>query len=349
MSTSTTLYHPVTIGDIVIPGNLFLAPLAGYTDRAFRSVCLSRGADFTYSEMVSAEGIARKSQNTDSLMVRAEGEELFAIQIFMPDASVTARCLPRLLSFRPTVIDINCGCPVPKVVKTGAGSSLMRNPQKIHDIVRVLKEGCTIPISVKIRTGWDAESINYREAADAALSAGAEMITMHARTKSMGYSGTADWSKLADLKDYVQHRTVVAGRSPILVFGSGDLFSAQAAKKMLEETGVDGVMFARGVIGNPFIFHDTIQLLTEGIQSPPTGLQDRVEAMRQQLSLLTHDKGERLACREMRKHASAYIKGLPHAAQVKQHLVRCERLADYEMVFAQLLEVGAMDASFVTS
>jgi nifR3 family TIM-barrel protein len=299
--------------------------------------------------MVSAEGIARKSQNTDALMVRAEGEDLFCIQIFMPDSSVTARCLPRLLTFKPTIIDINCGCPVPKVVKTGAGSSLMRDPQKLYDIVRVLKEGCAIPISVKIRTGWDALSLNYRETADAALSAGADMITMHARTKSMGYSGVADWSKLADLKSYIMQRTAQSGRAHIPVFGSGDLFSAQAAKEMLQETLVDGVMFARGAIGNPFIFRDTLRLLTEGIQSPPTGLQDRVEAMRRQLLLLTQDKGERLACREMRKHASAYIKGLPHAAQMKQHLVRCERIADYESVFTQLLEIETKDASFATS
>jgi tRNA-dihydrouridine synthase B len=339
MTLSTALYHPVAIGNIVIPGNLFLAPLAGYTDRAFRSLCLCRGASFTYSEMVSAEGIARKSHNTEALMIRAEGEDLFSIQIFMPDASVTARCLPRLLSFKPTVIDINCGCPVPKVVKTGAGSSLMRNPQIIHDIVRVLKDGCAIPVSVKIRTGWDAESINYRETADAAVSAGADMITMHARTKAMGYTGTADWSKLADLKSYIMQRTAESGRFPVAVFGSGDLFSAQAAKKMLEETLVDGVMFARGAIGNPFIFRDTIQLLTNGSQYHPTGLHDRVEAMREQLLLLCQDKGERLACKEMRKHASAFIKGIPHAAQAKQHLVRCERIADYEVVFAQLLEV----------
>jgi tRNA-dihydrouridine synthase len=144
-------------------------------------------------------------------------------------------------------------------------------------------------------------------------------------------------------------RTAQSGRAHIPVFGSGDLFSAQAAKEMLQETLVDGVMFARGAIGNPFIFRDTLRLLTEGIQSPPTGLQDRVEAMRRQLLLLTQDKGERLACREMRKHASAYIKGLPHAAQMKQHLVRCERIADYESVFTQLLEIETKDASFATS
>ncbi len=338
MNQQPTLFHPVQIGNVVIPGNLFLAPLAGYTDRAFRTICKSMGASFTYSEMVSAEGVARESLNTDLLMARADNEEQFSIQIFMIDASVAERCLPRLLTFNPTVIDLNCGCPVPKVVKTGAGSALLKTPQKIHDIVRVIKSGCDIPVSVKIRTGWDAHSINYRETADAALSAGADMITMHARTKAMGYSGTADWQALSDLKQFVLSRTLAQNKNAIPVFGSGDLFSAIAAKQMLEQTNVDGVMFARGVIGNPFIFREAQQLLTHGIYSESPSIPERVEAMRKQLVLLSIDKGERLACKEMRKHAAAYLKGIPHAGQAKQELVKSENIKDYELAFTALLQ-----------
>jgi tRNA-dihydrouridine synthase B len=344
MIQQQALFHPVQIGNVVIPGNLFLAPLAGYTDRAFRTICKSMGASFTYSEMVSAEGVARESQNTDLLMIRGDNEELFSIQIFMIDASVVERCLPRLLTFNPTVIDLNCGCPVPKVVKTGAGSALLKTPRKIHDIVQVIKSGCNIPVSVKIRTGWDAHSINYRETADAALSAGADMITMHARTKAMGYSGTADWQALSDLKQFVLSRTLSQNKNIIPVFGSGDLFSALAAKQMLEQTKVDGVMFARGAIGNPFIFQETQELLTNAKLPDSPSILERVTVMKKQLALLSIDKGERLACKEMRKHAAAYLKGIPHAAQAKQELVKSETITDYEIAFAALLQHNSLEA-----
>lgn len=338
-STKTeALYHPVSIGSVSIGGNLFLAPLAGYTDRAFRSICIDRGASFTYTEMVSAEGLARNSGNTERLMHRAENEDLLGIQIFMNEASVAERCMPLLLAYRPTVIDINCGCPVPKVVKTGAGSALLQFPEKIHQIVSTIKGCCDVPVSVKIRLGWDARSINYRETTDAALSAKADMITMHARTKSMGYSGTADWQALADLKQYV------ASRAPhVPVFGSGDLFSAEAARRMLLDTKVDGVMFARGAMGNPFIFTDTIRLLTEGVQDKAASTRERTTAMLRQLHLMGEDIGERLACREMRKHATSYLKGLPHASQAKQELVHAATFAEYEAVCSRLAEESRTD------
>ncbi|MHC1691814.1 MAG: tRNA dihydrouridine synthase DusB [Sphaerochaetaceae bacterium] len=340
MDTSTSLnhlWHPVTIGKVVIPGNLFLAPLAGYTDRSFRSICRSLGASFTYTEMVSAEGIARKSHNTEQLMVRGEGEEQFSVQIFMNDASVVLRSLSGLLAFNPTVIDINCGCPVPKVIKTGAGSSLLREPGKIHDIVRVIKDHCDVPVSVKIRTGWDAGSINYHETADAALSAGADMLTMHARTRTMGYSGKADWEALADLKRFVVSRTSAPQYRHVPVFGSGDLFTPADAHRMLGQTGVDGVMFARGAIGNPFIFRDTYRLLTMGETAPGATLLERTEVMRRHLVLLSADIGELSACRDMRKHAVSYLKGIPYAAQTKQELVHARTIADYEKAFADLV------------
>lgn len=327
------LYHPVDIGSIHIDGNLFLAPLAGYTDRAFRSVCIDKGSSFTYTEMVSAEGLARDSANTEKLMVRAENEHKLAIQIFMPEASVVARSLGKLLEYSPTVIDINCGCPVPKVVKTGAGSALLRFPDKIHDIVHLIKSSCDIPVSVKIRLGWDSSSLNYRETTDAALSAGVDMITMHARTKAMGYSGTADWSALADLKHYVYKRN-----PKVPVFGSGDLFSARAAQEMLEQTGVDGVMFARGAMGNPFIFSDTYNLLTKGEETVYHTTRERVATLLKQLHLMGNDIGERLACREMRKHATAYLKGIHHASKAKQALVQANTYEQYETICAHLVE-----------
>ena len=330
---SPSLYHPVTIGSVTVEGNIFLAPLAGYTDRAFRTMCKWYGASFTYSEMVSAEGIARGGKNSDELMVRSENEEQFSIQLFMRDAEVVARALPRVLLFNPTVIDVNCGCPVPKVVKTGAGSSLLVEPKKIFNIVKTIVDGCDVPVSVKIRLGWDMQSINYEETAGAALSAGASMITMHARTKSMGYAGKADWQALADLKRFVS-----SSYPSVPLFGSGDLFSAEAAKEMLETTRIDGVMFARGAIGNPFIFQDTITLLETNTTSSFHDIEERIAAMRTQLELHSAIVGERLACRQMRKHAAAYLKGMSHSTKAKQELVQASSIADYEEVFKWLSE-----------
>ena len=328
---STSLFHPVTIGNVTLNGNLFLAPLAGYTDRAFRSLCIEKGAAFTYTEMVSAEGLARKSNNTEKIMERSYNENSIGVQIFMNDSSVAMRALPRLLSYNPTIIDINCGCPVPKVVKTGAGSALMNEPEKIHTIVKNLKEYTDIPISIKIRTGWNETSINYKEVASAALSAHVDMITMHARSRSMYYSGVADWEKLTELQKYVKKQN-----PKVIVFGSGDLFSPLAAKNMLEETKVDGVMFARGAIGNPFIFEDTINLLS-GKTVEEHSLEERITMMLRQLHYVGEYNGEALACKEMRKHASSYLKGLPHAAKAKQALVQSNTFEEYERVSEDLL------------
>ena len=335
MTTETakkTLFHPVDIGSVHIDGNLFLAPLAGYTDRAFRSICIEHGASFTFSEMISAEGLARGSEQTEKLTYRADNEEKLAIQLFMEHASVVERCLDRLMSYQPTIVDINCGCPVPKVVKTGAGSALLKDPQKIFQIVDILKRSLSVPVSVKIRLGWDAQSINYKETSDAAISAGADMITMHARTRAMGYSGTADWGALTDFTQYIKNRA-----NHVVVFGSGDLFSPEAAQKMLAQTGVDGVMFARGALGNPFIFSDTQALLVSGEEPRFHEVPQRVAVLLQHLYKAGKDVGERLACREMRKHATAYLKGLPHAAKAKQSLVTANSFLEYEAVCKTLI------------
>ncbi len=330
--TSRTLFHPVDIGTVRVDGNLFLAPLAGYTDRAYRSICIEHGASFTFSEMVSAEGLARGSEQTENLTRRASNEALFGVQIFMGDASVAQRSLERLMKSMPSIVDINCGCPVSKVVKTGAGSALLREPRKIEEIVRVVKEGVDVPVSIKIRLGWDAHSINYLETTDAALAGGVDMISLHARTRAMGYSGSADWEALYDLKRYVSSKA-----PSVVVFGSGDLFSPEAAKSMLELTGVDGVMFARGAMGNPFIFSDTHSLLTRGELPAYHSVQERVTVLLQHLHRAGEDVGERTACREMRKHATSYLKGLPHAAKAKQALVKAGTFKEYEAVCEQLV------------
>ncbi len=332
MSKVSPLYHPVEIGNVTLNGNIFLAPLAGYTDRAFRSVCIDQGASFTYTEMVSAEGVARGSANTESLMERGNNESLLGIQIFMNEASVALRALPRLLHYNPTTIDINCGCPVPKVVKTGAGSALMNEPEKIHSMIKTLKEFTDIPISIKMRTGWDESSINFKEIASAALSAKVDMITMHARTRKMAYSGNADWNTLKELKQFVSYRD-----EHVVVFGSGDLFSHTDAKEMLQQTHIDGIMFARGAIGNPFIFSNTIRVLKNEKPIEPT-VEEKLQVMLKQLYAMGSYAGEFLACREMRKHATSYLKGMAHGAQAKQALVQCTTYEEYEFVCGELIK-----------
>ena len=323
----TSLYRPVKIGSLQIPGNIFLAPLAGFTDAAFRSLCVDQGADLSYTEMLSAEGFIRNNPKTTLLLDRAENERFFGVQIFSGSPYSAAKAVRDIEAAGPSLIDLNCGCPVPKVVRTGAGSELLKNPRLIYDLVKAMRENTSLPVTVKIRSGWDAGSINYRETADAAARAGASMVCLHARTRSQGYTGTADRSQIQDLKSFL----------PIPVFGSGDLFTPEDAGEMLRDTGCDGVMMARGAIGNPFIFRETRELLTTGRYTPPDP-ESRLRAGLIHLERSIGIKGEKAACREMRKHFSAYVKGLPGSARFRGLIVLAETLEEYSRLTAEYLE-----------
>ena len=323
-----SLFHPVRVGEIIVPGNLFLAPLAGFTDRAFRSVCISNGASFTYSEMVSAEALARKSEKTRILMKRSINEKFLGIQIFLPDADTAKRALPEILKANPTIIDINCGCPVPKVVKNNAGAALMHFPEKIENIVKTITGETDIPVTVKFRTGWDMNSINYLDFAEAAVRGGASLLTMHARTRSEGYSGNASWEDLKILKSNFD----------IPIIGSGNLFTPEDAVRMLESTGVDGIMFARGAMGNPFIFARTKSLIQTGISTPEPEIDTKIKTAWEHLSLNINYKGEKTACREMKKQLCSYTKGEPGSAALRNKIVHAECLADYREIFREYLE-----------
>ncbi len=322
----TDLIHPISIGNLSLKSNVFLAPLAGYTDKVFRSICLSHGAAFTYTEMVSSEGVARASEKTIMLMERGENEEHLAVQLFMPDADTAKRSLEGTMAYNPAIIDINAGCPVPKVIKTGAGSSLLKSPETIYDIVHTITSNVSIPVTIKIRTGWDAESINYLKTAEAAFSAGASALCMHARTRSQLYMPTANWTLLKDLKDHFPEK---------LIIGSGDLFTAQDGLRMLKETGVDAIMFARGAIGNPFVF-EQIQALAKGQEPLEISVQEKKKAIEMHLAGLVDFLGESAACREMRKHVCAYLKGIPNSAKVRQVATTALTIEDYKKALAML-------------
>ncbi len=340
MVPSASLHRPIEIGKLDVPGNFFLAPLAGYTDKAFRELCCSHGADFCYTEMVSAEAIARGNEKSLALMGRGEEEQLLGIQIFLSQPEQAIRALPALLRYEPSLIDINCGCPVPKVVKTGAGAALMRKPSTLHRIVAALTSRTDVPVTVKIRSGWDEESINYLEAARAAEEAGVSAIGFHARTRAKGYSGTADWSLIAELVSSVG----------VPVIGSGDLFGPEAVRDMLAQTGCAGIMCARGAIGNPFIFSDSRRVVssispdavTENYsetvgpgQRPSPKL--RMETALKHFGRALHYYGERIAVKEMKKHLTAYTKGLPGGSSLRDSLMRCGSEECYRAVFRDYL------------
>ena len=327
-----SLYHPVKIGNVELKGNLFLAPVAGYSDSAFRSVCIENGACFTYTEMVSAEALVRKNIKTETLMARAFNEKVYSVQIFGGQADIMAQAARIVLDkTHCEVIDINCGCPVPKIIKSGAGSELTRDPEKLYQIAKAVVEVAGgrpekggVPVTVKIRSGWDKPHLTWKEAAQAALEAGVSAITIHPRTRAQGYEGHSDWNIMKQLVEFVDKR--------VPVFGSGDLFKPEDAKKMLEETGADAVMFARGAMGNPFIFKDATSLLTSGSYEP-VPVEYRIKTGFAELERLVAETNEKHACMEMRKRFSAYSKGIQNGAALRAQIVHASTVQDYHDIF----------------
>lgn len=331
------MYHSVKIGSLELPGNLFLAPVAGYSDRAFRSICTECGADFAYTEMVSAEALTRKNLKTETLMRRAPNEKNYAVQIFGGVPEVMAEAAKIVLEKTTAeCIDINGGCPVPKIIKSGAGSTLTKEPEKLYSIVKAVNDFVQnsdrpVPVTIKIRSGWDSENITWKECAEAALKAGAAAITLHGRTRAQGYEGKADWNILAELVKYVK-----SVNDKIPVFGSGDAFTPEDAKRMLETTNCDGVMFARGAMGNPFIFTRTKEYLKTG-NLIDLSIKEKIQAGFRELALLQEDFGELGACLEARKRFCAYSKGIEGSAALRKEIVEAKTIEEYKKIFAPYL------------
>ncbi len=314
--------HPFVLDEGAWEAPYFLAPVAGYSDAAFRAVCAEMGAALCYTEMVSAEALVRGHKKTKILLERDPVEMAYAIQLFGANPATLAAAAEMVSKYKPVVIDLNCGCPVPKIIKAGAGSALLRTPEKIGEIVRAMRDATSIPISVKLRTGWDKDSINYLETAGAAIQAGACAVTLHGRTRTQGYLGQADWEAIRDL----------SARADVPVFGSGDVFSARAAIDMRARTGCAGVMIARGAIGNPFIFAE----LRESGDAGEIPSRRVAETMEHHLSLAVQRFGEKSACMEFRKHFCAYTKGLPSGAQLRARAVRCSTFEEFSQIFKEM-------------
>lgn len=315
----------------ILPSPFFLAPVAGYSDAAFRSICYELGAGICYTEMVSAEALVRNNRKTEVLMERSEAETRYAIQLFGANPDSLARAAERASRLNPLAIDLNCGCPVPKIVKSGAGSALLRNPKLLGGIVKAMAGASPVPVTVKIRKGWDEASVNYRETAMAAVEAGATAVTLHGRTRAQGYSGSADWAAIADL-------AALLASAGIPVFGSGDAFDAESSLKMLLTTGVRGVMIARGAMGNPFVFAQAKALwLGKAYDEPTPAL--IAEIATRHLSRAAQFMGEDTACREFRKHFCAYSKGLPGGADLRNRAVRCSSLREFFEIIGSVTKI----------
>lgn len=292
------------IGSLKLDNPFLLAPLAGITDAPMRRLCHRQGAALTYTEMVSCKGMWYGDRNTGKLLYTYRDEQPVGYQIFGHEPEVMAYAAREISSLPGKLIDINFGCPVPKIVKNGEGSALLKNPDLIYDIVAAVVKNTDKPVTAKIRTGWDKDSINVVEVAHAISAAGASAIAVHARTREQYYSGKADWSMIASVKRAVD----------IPVIGNGDVTDGKAAISMMDETGCDLVMIGRGALGNPWIFREALAAW-RGEEIPLQPSKDEKKAMMiSHLEDLTELKGEYAAVREMRKHVGWYLKGVPGAA-----------------------------------
>jgi nifR3 family TIM-barrel protein len=315
------------IGSLVLAHNVVLAPLAGITNLPFRILCRRAGAALAYTEMVSVNGLVREGVNTLALLKSVPEDRPLGIQLFGDSPESLAEAA-RMVAGYGDLLDINMGCPVRKVVGTGAGSALLRDPLKIGEIVRAVRAATRLPLTVKIRSGWHCGDDSYREIARIAEAEGCDAITLHPRSRSQMFSGQADWSQLARLKETVT----------IPVLGSGDLFSAQDCLNMMRETGCDGVMIARGVLGAPWIFRQVAELAATGSATPVTNLQ-RVDAMQQHLDLFCREAGEAIAVREMKKHVGWYARGFAGAADIRRSANSARNIEDLHTLMERIAAI----------
>jgi nifR3 family TIM-barrel protein len=309
------------IGSVKLSNNIFLAPMAGVTDMAFRILCKRQDCGLTYTEMVSAKGLHYKSDNTAVLLEIAEEERPAAVQVFGSEPEIVAEAAKHAEAFGAAIIDINMGCPTPKIVKNGDGSALMKRPELVREIISRTVKAVKVPVTIKTRKGWDEKSINAIDIAVIAAQEGAAAVAIHGRTREQFYSGTADWNIIKQVKRAID----------IPVIGNGDIVKPQDAKHMLEETGCDAIMIGRGAQGNPWIFKRTVEYLKTGQLLPEPSYEQRVETIIEHMNMLTELKGQGIGVKEMRKHAAWYLKGMPGSTKVKTEIFKmttCDQVKD---------------------
>ena len=297
----------LTICNVPLENNVILAPMAGVTDLPFRLLCREMGAGLVCMEMVSAKAIYYNNKNTEELLTIHPGEMPASLQLFGSDPEIVADMAARIEERPFSVLDFNMGCPVPKVVNNGEGSALMKNPKLAEELLTKLVKAVKKPVTVKIRKGFDENSVNAVEIAKIAESCGVAAIAVHGRTRAQYYSGKADWEIIRRVKQAVK----------IPVIGNGDVDSPQAAKALLETTGCDGVMIGRAAQGNPWIFRETVRFLEDGVLMPKPDREEKKKVILRHAALQVETKGEYTAVREMRKHLAWYTVGMPHSAHFR--------------------------------
>ncbi len=306
-----------SIGSVTLPNQLILAPMAGVTDLAFRQICREHGAGLTVTEMASAKALEYGDKKTPRLLRLAPGEHPASAQIFGSDPACMARSAKRALELSGCdIIDINMGCPAPKIVGNGDGSALMKSPDLAARIVAAVKQAVPVPVTVKFRMGWDAQSVNCVEFARLCEQAGADMVAVHGRTRSQQYSGTANWDIIRAVKEAVT----------IPVAANGDVFAPQDVPRILAHTGADFVMIGRGSLGDPWIFERAHALMQTGVLPPLPPFAERIDTAVRQIELAVADKGERVALLEARKHVNWYLKGVSHVRDFKKRISALTRL-----------------------
>lgn len=316
------------IGNLELENNVFLAPMAGVTDLPFRILCKEMGCGLVYSEMVSAKGILYDNKNTTELLEIDPKERPVAVQLFGSDPEILGAMAKKIEQYPIDIIDVNMGCPAPKIVKNGEGSCLMKTPELVGKIVRSLVESQSKPVTIKFRKGFDDDHVNAVEIAKIAEANGASAVAVHGRTREQYYSGKADWDIIKEVKAAVN----------IPVIGNGDVFTPQDAKNLLEHTGCDAIMVGRGAQGNPWIFQRILHYLKTGELLPEPTAEERVEKALRHAQMLIDYKGEYIGVREMRKHMAWYMKGMPGAAELRGKLNYAENRAELEALLRGYLE-----------
>lgn len=319
------------IGNVEIKGFAALAPMAGVADTAFRTVCREFGACYTIGEMASSKGLCMSDRKTAELLTVTDAERPMAVQLFGDEPETMAEAAKIALKFSPDIIDINMGCPAPKVANNGGGSALMKDPFLAGKIVEVVSKAVSLPVTVKIRKGWDNDHVNAVELAKIAEASGAAAITVHGRTREQMYRPPADLEIIRAVKEAVS----------IPVIGNGDIFLEKDAKRMYDETGVDLVMIGRAALGSPWIFSQVNSFLETGVACPAPSLQEKMDTMLRHVKLVCESKGEYRGMKESRKHAAWYMKGLDGASHFRNLTCNLETYKDIENLAKEILERNA--------